>query len=99
MKGGLAAGVWAAECVKRAGLVLKVRFCSSVRVPFLIRISQGTVEHSGCVDEETTGVRNAGAGWLVEQKHISSETVDAIVITEPLNVDVCLSLASLPPCR
>ncbi|KAK4700460.1 succinyl-diaminopimelate desuccinylase, partial [Phenoliferia sp. Uapishka_3] len=74
MKGGIAAGVWAVECIKRAGLVL-----------------QGTVEQSGCVDEESTGVRNAGAGWLVEQGHISPKTVDAVVITEPLNVDnVCL---------
>ncbi|ORY90218.1 succinyl-diaminopimelate desuccinylase [Leucosporidium creatinivorum] len=74
MKGGIAAGVWAAEVVKRAGLILR-----------------GTVEHSGCVDEESTGVRNAGAGWLVEEGHISAKTVDGIVITEPLNVDnVCL---------
>ncbi|KAL8277630.1 hypothetical protein RQP46_009903 [Phenoliferia psychrophenolica] len=43
MKGGISAGVWAVECVKRAGLVL-----------------QGTVEQSGCVDEESTGVKNAG---------------------------------------
>ncbi|KAI5476991.1 succinyl-diaminopimelate desuccinylase [Pseudohyphozyma bogoriensis] len=74
MKGGIAAGIWAAEAVKRAGLVLR-----------------GTVEQSGCVDEESTGVRNAGAGWLVEEKHVSPETVDAVVITEPLCVEnVCL---------
>ncbi|GAA5834962.1 hypothetical protein JCM11251_002073 [Rhodosporidiobolus azoricus] len=74
MKGGIAAGIWAAEAIKRAGLKLR-----------------GTVEHSGVVDEESTGVRNAGAGWLVEQGIVSSKTADAVVITEPLNVEnVCL---------
>ncbi|KAJ7343386.1 succinyl-diaminopimelate desuccinylase [Mycena albidolilacea] len=74
MKGGLAAGIWAVEAVRRAGLVLK-----------------GTVEQSAVVDEETTGNRNAGAGWLVEHGHVSPETCDAVVITEPLNVEnVCL---------
>ncbi|GAA5959415.1 hypothetical protein JCM10213_005904 [Rhodosporidiobolus nylandii] len=74
MKGGIAAGIWAVEAVKRAGFKLK-----------------GTVEHSGVVDEESTGVRNAGAGWLVEQGIVSPSTVDAVVITEPLDVEnVCL---------
>ncbi|KAJ7449910.1 succinyl-diaminopimelate desuccinylase [Mycena latifolia] len=74
MKGGVAAGIWAVEVVRRAGLILK-----------------GTVEQSGVVDEESTGVRNAGAGWLVEQGHVSPATCDAVVITEPLNVEnVCL---------
>lgn len=49
---------------------------------------RGTVEHSGVVDEESTGIRNAGAGWLVEQGHVSPEKVDGVVITEPLNVEV-----------
>ncbi|GAA5992079.1 hypothetical protein JCM10908_000732 [Rhodotorula pacifica] len=74
MKGGIAAGIWAIEAVKKAGLKLR-----------------GTVEHTGVVDEESTGIRNAGAGWLVEQGIISPRTVDAVVITEPLNVEnVCL---------
>ncbi|KAJ6596991.1 succinyl-diaminopimelate desuccinylase [Mycena vulgaris] len=74
MKGGIAAGIWAVEAVRRAGLVLK-----------------GTVEQSGVVDEESTGVRNAGAGWLVEQGYVTPATCDAVVITEPLNVEnVCL---------
>ncbi|GAA5898624.1 hypothetical protein JCM6882_000882 [Rhodosporidiobolus microsporus] len=73
MKGGIAAGIWAAEAIKRAGLKLR-----------------GTVEHTGVVDEESTGVRNAGAGWLVEQGIVSPNTADAVVITEPLNVEnVC----------
>ncbi|GAA5969288.1 hypothetical protein JCM11641_007539 [Rhodosporidiobolus odoratus] len=52
---------------------------------------RGTIEHSGVVDEESIGIRNAGAGWLVEQGFVSPKTVDAVVITEPLNVEnVCL---------
>ncbi|KAJ6623552.1 acetylornithine deacetylase [Mycena sp. CBHHK59/15] len=82
MKGGLAAGIWAVEAVRRSGLVLK-----------------GTVEQSGVVDEESTGIRNAGAGWLIEQQHVGPTTCDAVVITEPLNVDnVCLGhRGKLPP--
>ncbi|KAM0749199.1 succinyl-diaminopimelate desuccinylase [Meredithblackwellia eburnea MCA 4105] len=54
-------------------------------------VVKGTIEQSFCVDEESTGVRNAGAGWLVEQGHVTPETVDGVVITEPLNVEnVCL---------
>ncbi|KAJ7109492.1 acetylornithine deacetylase [Mycena epipterygia] len=54
-------------------------------------VLKGTVEQSGVVDEESTGIRNAGAGWLVEQGHVLPATCDAVVITEPLNVEnVCL---------
>ncbi|QRW20973.1 amidohydrolase family protein [Rhizoctonia solani] len=43
------------------------------------------------VDEETTGVRNAGMGYLVEQRYIARGKQDAVVITEPLNTtNVCL---------
>jgi succinyl-diaminopimelate desuccinylase len=49
------------------------------------------VEQSAVVDEETTGIRNAGAGWLVEHGHVSPAGCDVVVITEPLNVEnVCL---------
>ena len=52
---------------------------------------QGTVEQSGVVDEESTGNRNAGMGYLVEHGYISSERTNYVVITEPLNVDnICL---------
>jgi succinyl-diaminopimelate desuccinylase len=52
---------------------------------------QGTVEQSGVVDEESTGNRNAGMGYLVERGYISSERTNYVVITEPLNVDnICL---------
>ncbi|GAB1522828.1 hypothetical protein RhiTH_005952 [Rhizoctonia solani] len=52
---------------------------------------RGTVEQSGVVDEETTGVRNAGMGYLVEQRYIARGKQDAVIITEPLNTtNVCL---------
>src|SRR5947209_11929163 len=52
---------------------------------------QGTVEQSGVVDEESTGNRNAGMGYLVERGYISAERTNYVVITEPLNVDnICL---------
>lgn len=51
---------------------------------------RGNLEHSGVVDEETTGVRNAGMGYLVENGYIQADKIDAIVITEPLNTtNVC----------
>ncbi|QRV78673.1 Gly-Xaa carboxypeptidase [Ceratobasidium sp. AG-Ba] len=48
----------------------------------------GTVEQSGVVDEETTGNRNAGMGYLVEQGYIARGKQDAVIITEPLNVSL-----------
>ncbi len=44
---------------------------------------RGTVTHSAVPDEETVGVRNAGAGYLVEQGYISRDNTDAVIITEP----------------
>ncbi|CEL62063.1 putative metallohydrolase YodQ OS=Bacillus subtilis (strain 168) GN=yodQ PE=3 SV=1 [Rhizoctonia solani AG-1 IB] len=52
---------------------------------------RGTIEQSGVVDEETTGIRNAGMGYLVEQRYIGRGKQDAVIITEPLNTtNVCL---------
>lgn len=52
---------------------------------------QGTIEQSGVVDEESTGNRNAGMGFLVERGYIANGKTDYVVITEPLNVDnICL---------
>lgn len=51
----------------------------------------GAVEHSVVPDEESTGNRNAGMGYLVEQGYIHPERTDYVVITEPLEVgNVCL---------
>jgi succinyl-diaminopimelate desuccinylase len=52
---------------------------------------QGTVEQSFVPDEESTGNRNAGMGFLVERGYIGADQTDYVVITEPLEVDnVCL---------
>ncbi|CAE6458124.1 unnamed protein product [Rhizoctonia solani] len=52
---------------------------------------RGTIEQSAVVDEETTGIRNAGMGYLVEQGYIARGKQDAVIITEPLNTtNVCL---------
>jgi succinyl-diaminopimelate desuccinylase len=51
---------------------------------------KGTVEQSAVVDEETTGNRNAGMGYLVEKGYITKEKTTAVIITEPLNFsNVC----------
>lgn len=73
----------------KGGLAAAIYAVEAVRRAGLVL--KGTVEQSGVVDEESTGVRNAGAGWLVEQGYVSPATCDAVVITEPLNVEnVCL---------
>jgi len=52
---------------------------------------KGSVEHSLVTDEESTGNRNAGMGFLVEQGYIGPERTDYVVITEPLEKDnICL---------
>lgn len=36
-------------------------------------------------DEETTGVRNAGTGYLVEANHVTRDNTDAVIVTEPFS--------------
>jgi succinyl-diaminopimelate desuccinylase len=51
---------------------------------------RGTIEQSAVVDEETTGIRNAGMGYLIEKGYITKEKTTAVIITEPLNsCNVC----------
>ena len=58
------------------------------RAGFALR---GTIEQSFVPDEESTGNRNAGMGFLVEHGYISPDRIDYMVITEPLEIDnVCL---------
>jgi succinyl-diaminopimelate desuccinylase len=72
MKGGLAAAVFAAEAIRRAGVELA-----------------GSIEISGTVDEESGGW--AGVAHLAETGHLTSRTVDYVIIPEPLHVDrVCV---------
>ncbi|KAH7337992.1 hypothetical protein B0J17DRAFT_755233, partial [Rhizoctonia solani] len=52
---------------------------------------RGAIEQSRVIDEETTGIRNAGMGYLVEQGYIARGKQDAVIITEPPNTtNVCL---------
>ncbi len=46
---------------------------------------RGTITHSAVPDEETTGVHNAGTGYLVEAGHIAASNTDAVIITEPFS--------------
>jgi succinyl-diaminopimelate desuccinylase len=72
MKAGIAAAVYAAEAIRRAGIALN-----------------GSVEISGTVDEESGGF--AGVAWLSQQKRISADRQDFVIIPEPLNVDrICV---------
>jgi succinyl-diaminopimelate desuccinylase len=52
---------------------------------------RGAIQHSFVPDEESTGNRNAGMGFLVEHGYICADRTDYVVITEPLEVDnICL---------
>ena len=72
MKAGIAAAIYAAEAIRRAGIDL-----------------EGSLEISGTVDEESGGF--AGVAWLAQQRRLTADTVDAVIIPEPLNVDrICI---------
>jgi succinyl-diaminopimelate desuccinylase len=72
MKAGIAASIFAAEAIRRAGIELN-----------------GSIEISGTVDEESGGF--AGAAWLAEERRLSSDRIDYVIIPEPLNVDrICI---------
>ena len=73
----------------KGGLAAQVYAIEAIRRAGLTL--HGTVEQSGVVDEESTGNRNAGMGYLVEHGYIAAGSTDYVVITEPLNVDnICL---------
>ena len=72
MKAGIAAALFAAEAIRRAGVELN-----------------GSIEISGTVDEESGG--HAGVAWLAQQKRLSADRQDFVIIPEPLNVDrICI---------
>lgn len=72
MKAGIAAAVFAAAAIRRAG----IRHALPIDI-------------SGTVDEESGGF--AGVAWLAEQKWISRERTQAVIIPEPFGVDrVCI---------
>lgn len=63
-----------------AAAVIAVEALRRAKVPW-----RGTVTHSAVPDEETTGVHNAGTGYLVETGHIHASNTDAVIITEPFS--------------
>ena len=73
----------------KGGIAAQVYAIEALRfVDFALR---GTVEQSFVPDEESTGNRNAGMGFLVEEGYIGPDRTDFVVITEPLEVgNVCL---------
>jgi succinyl-diaminopimelate desuccinylase len=73
----------------KGGIAAQIYAIEAIRRAGLLL--QGTIEQSGVVDEESTGNRNAGMGFLVERGYIASDRTDYVVITEPLNADnICL---------
>ena len=74
-------------CDMKAGLAAAVYAADAIRradVPL-----QGTIEISGTVDEESGGF--AGVAYLAEHGRLSADSVDYVIIPEPLNVDrVCI---------
>lgn len=72
MKAGIAAAVFAAAAIRRAGIV-----------------HRAPIEVSGTVDEESGGF--AGVAWLAEQRLLSRERTQAVIIPEPFGVDrICI---------
>lgn len=101
MKGGIAAQVRYAQRWARMGYETESLIVAQIFAVEAIRGAglklKGNIEQSGVVDEETTGVRNAGMGFLVDNGYIKADEIDAIVITEPLNTtNVCCGRTSPP---
>jgi succinyl-diaminopimelate desuccinylase len=74
-------------CDMKAGIAAAIYAAEALRradVPLA-----GSLHFSGTVDEESGGF--AGVAYLAEQKRLSSDDVDYVIIPEPLNVDrVCI---------
>lgn len=74
-------------CDMKAGIAAAVYAAEAIRRANVTL--NGSVEISGTVDEESGGF--AGVAWLAEHGHLTSRSVDHVIIPEPLNVDrVCL---------
>jgi succinyl-diaminopimelate desuccinylase len=74
-------------CDMKAGIAAALYAVDAIRrasVPLA-----GSIEVSGTVDEESGGF--AGVAYLCEQRRISGERTDCVIIPEPLNVDrICI---------
>ena len=74
-------------CDMKAGIAAAVFAAEAIRRSGIEL--NGTVEISGTVDEESGGF--AGAAWLAEQRRLSRDRIDYVIIPEPLNVDrICI---------
>jgi succinyl-diaminopimelate desuccinylase len=74
-------------CDMKAGLAAAIYAAEAIRRTGTQL--EGSIEISGTVDEESGGF--AGVAWLAEQRRLTSDTVDAVIIPEPLNVDrICI---------
>jgi succinyl-diaminopimelate desuccinylase len=70
-------------CDMKAGIAAAVFAAEAIRRSGIEL--NGTVEISGTVDEESGGF--AGVAWLAEQRRLSRDRIDYVIIPEPLNVD------------
>jgi succinyl-diaminopimelate desuccinylase len=74
-------------CDMKAGIAAAVYAAEAIRRADVSLA--GSVQISGTVDEESGGF--AGVAYLAEQKRLSHDQVDYVIIPEPLNVDrVCI---------
>ncbi len=74
-------------CDMKAGLAAAVFAAEAIRRSGIEL--NGPVEISGTVDEESGGF--AGTAWLAEQRRLTSDRIDYVIIPEPLNVDrICI---------
>jgi len=76
-------------CDMKSGLAAMVYAIEAIRrAGFKLK---GTVEFSFVVDEETAGVKNAGTYYIIEQGYVSKDSVDYVIVTEPMDVDkICI---------
>jgi succinyl-diaminopimelate desuccinylase len=75
------------SCDMKAGIAAAVFAAEAIRRSGIEL--NGCVEISGTVDEESGGF--AGVAWLAEQKRLSADRTDFVIIPEPLGVDrICV---------
>lgn len=70
-------------CDMKAGIAAAVYAAEAIRRADIAL--NGSIEISGTVDEESGGF--AGAAFLAEQRRLSADRIDHVIIPEPLNVD------------
>jgi succinyl-diaminopimelate desuccinylase len=74
-------------CDMKAGIAAAVFAAEAIRRADIEL--NGSIEISGTVDEESGGF--AGTAWLAEERRLSNDRIDYVIIPEPLNVDrICI---------